>query len=533
MAIRRLTLLALALVVGASPCLARPDQAKVDKAVERGSAWVKKQQQPDGSWKDKWAHAYATGETALSLLTLLKCGTKPEDPAIAKGFDWLLEQPFKKVYEVSVSILAVEALYAPKPEKPDPANPYRTVVKKSFLNRANPRVKDWLERATAFLIASEKADGLWAYPDRDADVSNAQFALVALKSAHRLGVRVDQEVFAKSVIYFLDKQEKSGPKVADFDVPAADNPIDDVEDRKAAQKTREKLKKDGTTQERPKSSMTGRGWAYKSSWGPRGSMTAAGVASLIVCKSELENNPVYEKKFAPQVEKAIRDGCAWLADRFRADANPGAEPDWLFYWLYTLERAATLAGCEKLGSHDWYSEGADVILRSQKDDGHFEEGTKGELDGNLAGSCLALLFLKRSTVPVIERTATGVAGGGASEGQPAGGGAEPAKPAAAGEKRLGVQVEKLDDGNFAVTFRMKPSGTPSKVSVAGSFNEWNKETTPCAAGPDGVWEATVRMKAGKIAYKFVLNGSEWILDPVSKESVDDGSGNKNSSFTVG
>ncbi len=524
-----LSFLALALALAlALPVFAKPDQARIDKAVEKGTAWVKKLQKPDGSWTDKWAPAYQTGETALSLLTLLKCGTKPEDPAIQKGFGWLLEQPFKKVYEVSVSILALEALYSPKPEKPDPANPYRTIVKKSFLNKADPRIKDWLQRATAFLIASEKADGLWAYPDREADVSNAQFALVALKSARRLGVKVDQEVFAKSVVYFIETQEKTGPKVTDFDVPAADNNIDDVEDKKAAQKTREKLKKDGTTQERPKTSMTGRGWSYKTSWGPRGSMTAAGVASLIVCKSELENNPVYEKKFAAQVEKAIRDGCAWLADRFRADANPGAEPDWLFYWLYTLERAATLAGTERLGPHDWYSAGAEVILKAQKDDGHFEEGTKGELDGNLAGSCLALLFLKRSTVPVIERTATGVGGGGGNEGAAA---PDSAKPA--GDRRLGVQVEKLEDGNFAVTFRLKPTGTPSKVTVAGSFNEWNKDGTPLAAGPDGVWEATVRMKAGKFTYKFVLNGSEWILDPANKDSEDDGNGNKNSSFTIG
>lgn len=526
--IRRVTLATLVLAFLAPFVLARPDKERVDKAVDKGQAWVKKQQQPDGSWKDKWAHAYATGETALSLLTLLKCGTKPEDPAIQRGFEWLLAQPFKKVYEVSVSILAVEALYSPKPDKPDPANPYRTVVKKSFLKQADPRVKDWLQRATAYLVESEKADGLWAYPDREADVSNTQFALIALKSAHRLGVKVDQEVFAKAVVYFIDKQEKSGNRVVDFDVPAADNPIDDVEDRKAAQKTRERLKKEGTTQERPKSSMSARGWSYKASWGPRGSMTAAGVASLIVCKSELENNPVYEKKLAAQVEKSIRDGCAWLADRFRADANPGAEPDWLFYYLYTLERAATLSGCERLGAHDWYSEGAEVILKSQKDDGHFEEGTKGELDGNLAGSCLALLFLKRSTVPVIERTATGVGNEGAAAPQ---GGSDPAKPA--GEKRLGVHVEKLQDGNYAVTFRIKPATTPTSVSVAGSFNGWNKESTPLAAGPDGIWEATVRMLPAKITYKFVLNGSEWILDPANPSSEDDGHGNKNSAFTVG
>src|SRR5205807_1756569 len=100
-------------------------------------------------------------------------------------------------------------------------------------------------------------------------------------------------------------------------VPAADHPIDDVEDRKAAQKQREKLAKEGVTQERPKSPMQARGFGYKPGAGPRGSMTAAGTAALVLCKSELENNPAYEKKLAPQVERAIRDGAAWLADKFR------------------------------------------------------------------------------------------------------------------------------------------------------------------------------------------------------------------------
>jgi hypothetical protein len=529
---RRVSALALFLIifiVVAPQALARPDQGRIDKAIDKGQSWVKGLQKPEGCWKDRWASAYQTGETALSLLTLLKCGTSADDPAIQKGFDWLLAQPFKRTYEVGISILAVEALFSPKKEKPDPKTPYRTVVRKAFANKASPRVLDWLERAAAFLSGNQRPTGLWGYPDRTEDVSNAQFALLGLKSAHRLGIKVDPEIFAKSAVYFVEKQEAKGGSVTDFDVPAADNAIDDVEDRKAAQKTRERLKKEGVTQERVKNEMQARGWGYANANGPRGSMTAAGVASLIICKSELENNPAYEKKLAARADHAIRDGAAWLAYHFRADCNPGAEPDWLFYYLYTLERAGTLTGCERLGHHDWYGEGAEVILGKQKDDGHFEEGTKGELDGPLAGSCMALLFLKRSTVPVIERTATGVEG--AQPGDD--GNVNPAAGGAKGDKKPGIQVEKLDDGNFAVTFRIRPPGTPGKVSVAGSFNGWDKDATPCAAGPDGTYEATVRMKAGKITYKFVLNGNEWILDPASTTSEDDGNGNKNSAFTVG
>jgi glycosidase len=69
------------------------------------------------------------------------------------------------------------------------------------------------------------------------------------------------------------------------------------------------------------------------------------------------------------------------------------------------------------------------------------------------------------------------------------------------------------------------------VSVAGTFNNWDKGATPMHA--DGRhWSATVSSLAGKIQYKFVLNGSDWILDPKNPNKFDDGNGNSNSLLTV-
>ena len=379
-AARTLPSVAIALAAFASlapAAWAKPDKARVDKAVEKGSAWVKSRQNTDGSWHDRWNKdsAYPTGESAVALLALLKCGVAPDDAAINKGFEWLLEQPLKKVYEVSISILALEARYAPKPAEPDPNHPFRTLARKDFMKHAGGREKDWLARAASFLVTNQKASGLWAYPMPDADVSNTQFALLALKSAHRLGIAVPKEVWLGSLWYLVAQQEKSGNKIASFDVPAADGPIDDVEDRKAAAAARAK---ESAAHPKTATGCEARGWAYKPGQSPRGSMTAAGVASLVVIKSELEGIPAYEKKLAPDVDRSIRDGCAWLADRFKMGENPGAGNDWLFYYLYTLERAGTLTGCDLLGSHKWYDEGADFILGTQKDDGHFEEPSKQE-----------------------------------------------------------------------------------------------------------------------------------------------------------
>src|SRR2546421_3470217 len=103
------------LAVLAPPAWAGPSKERVDKAVDKGASWIKGRQNSDGSWHDRWNkdNAYPVGESAISLLALLKCGVATDDPAIKKGFEWLLEQPFKKTYEVSISILALEAYFSP------------------------------------------------------------------------------------------------------------------------------------------------------------------------------------------------------------------------------------------------------------------------------------------------------------------------------------------------------------------------------------------------------------------------------------
>ncbi|MER3496154.1 MAG: hypothetical protein C4320_04735, partial [Armatimonadota bacterium] len=67
---------------------------------------------------------------------------------------------------------------------------------------------------------------------------------------------------------------------------------------------------------------------------------------------------------------------------------------------------------------------------------------------------------------------------------------------------------------------------------AGTFNGWNKETTPMKLAADGrTWSTTVRLPYGKHQYKFVRNGDDWITDPNAKVE-DDGNGHQNSVLLV-
>jgi len=531
----RPTAAALALTLTLAGGGAAATGSEVDAAVDRGIAWLKSRQQADGSFPGRWAgEGYRTGETALALLTLLKGGVAPDDPAIARGFAWLEAQPLQRTYEVSVSILALEARFTPPPERSiRDEDPLASQIRKRFKRAAPARDQRWLQSAVSFLLRTQHDGGLWKYPGYgDPDLSNAQFAVLALAAAERMGLEVPKEPYLGIVAWLLDRQETSGPQVASFPVPAADRPIHGLHDRRAERLRRERERKrarrGGGSRTRaggdPSDLETGtrqpmhaRGWGYHASAGPRGSMTAAGLACLVVAKAALEAHPRYEEQLGPRVDRALRDGAAWLADRFRVDRHPGAEPDWLFYYLYTLERAGTLLAVDRFGPRRWYEEGADVILGHQQADGRITADTGGESDGELAGTCLALLFLKRSTVPVVERVQTG----GDDGAKPAGGRAGAAS---------GPTFAARPDGRVDVTLRL-PAGPGRRAAVAGSWNGWDPAATPMTDAGEGRYAVTVTLAPGRYTYKFVVDG-EWRPDPAAPASEPDGFGGENSVLEV-
>ncbi len=85
-----------------------------------------------------------------------------------------------------------------------------------------------------------------------------------------------------------------------------------------------------------------------------------------------------------------------------------------------------------------------------------------------------------------------------------------------------------------VTFRYQPViGGVNAVSVAGSFNGWNATANPLAdADKDGIWSATFELPAGRIEYKFVVNGDQWFTDDNAVETSSDGFGGQNAVATL-
>jgi hypothetical protein len=386
-------LLALAAPVAAEPI-------DTERAIAHAVGWLKKRQNKDGSFRGPFKKQYKTGETALCLLALLKGGVDAKDPRIERGFEWLLDQPMQTTYEVSITILALEALHTPKPHaSAQESTPLSTQIRRGFKRNAQKRQRDFVRGACKWLVKRQTKDGVWAYPEKEADLSNSQFALLALKAGGRMGAAIPSRTYRRTLERLLAWQEEEGPVVKAFLVPAADHSIQGLADRRQGTRVR------GQKTESSRRAMQARGWSYRPKHSKaRASMTAAALAMLVICKSELEAKEGFAKH-AGDTDRALRDGAAWLAKYFSVEWHPGVKKrEWLLYWLYSLERAGSLLALERFGEHDWYAAGSRRVLSLQKD-GRILHDTRWDC-GDVASTCLGVLFLRRSTVPVVPRVVT-------------------------------------------------------------------------------------------------------------------------------
>jgi len=71
----------------------------------------------------------------------------------------------------------------------------------------------------------------------------------------------------------------------------------------------------------------------------------------------------------------------------------------------------------------------------------------------------------------------------------------------------------------------------SKVSLAGSFNNWSDKKTPLKKNTKKQWEKEVPLKPGSYEYKFVVDGN-WINDPANDNLAWNDFGTQNSIINI-
>lgn len=303
-------------------------EVRVNRAIDRGVEWLKKEQQADGSWGHTGTDEFRRGTAALGFLTLIKSGVREGDPAIQKCLHYFSGPPeFDRTYSTGVELMAWEALKRGKVDL--------------------PRVQagaQWL------MEHRDRSSKLWAYPHGDVDLSNTQYAILGLHAAARMGVKIPPEFLLESILAVAKRH-----------------------------------------QERQGGSFTYRDPADFGT----GSMTVAAITDLRIAAIALKGYGPYEARRA-ELESIEKSAFAWLERNYRIDANPtnntgrGFMRPWQHYYLYGLERACSLAGKPKLGTHAWYPEGAEHLVSTQDE--------KGAWKGEFPTTCFALLFLKRATL---------------------------------------------------------------------------------------------------------------------------------------
>lgn len=160
----------------------------MNRAIDRGAAFLKTAQKPDGAWSDGRNDRFESGVAALGFLTLIKSGVGESDPAMQRclrRFDGF--RGYERTYSTGVLLMAFEAL------------------KRGDRDKANAEAgAKWLREHR------DEASKLWAYPDVEVDLSNTQYALLGLHAASRMGVALPKEFLMETVSAVLKLQQREG-----------------------------------------------------------------------------------------------------------------------------------------------------------------------------------------------------------------------------------------------------------------------------------------------------------------------------------
>ncbi|MCY2934086.1 MAG: DUF4159 domain-containing protein [Planctomycetota bacterium] len=324
-------------------------QEDVERSIREGIRFLKSRQKADGSWSQPGFEQHNTGVTSLVTLALLTAGEDPKLAQIQKALAYLRQyraEDLDSVYAVSLQTMA---LAAAEPE----ADKVRLTANVQWLENAQIKPNDRISWA-----------GTWSYTGKktsQGDNSNTQYALLGLNAASEVGIPVRPEVWKLARDYWTQTQTRSG------------------------------------------------GWAYTpSSTGETGSMTCAGISSMII--TGLRRYQGTERLLGDRIEgcgaggfdRRVQAGIDWLSNRFTVRANPGSPVGiWRYYYLYGVERAGRLSGTRYFGKNDWYREGARELVAEQDRLQGFWRGSDNIEKDPLIATSFALLFLAKGRTPVL------------------------------------------------------------------------------------------------------------------------------------
>jgi squalene-hopene/tetraprenyl-beta-curcumene cyclase len=122
----------------------------------RAIAYIKAQQEPDGSWYGRWGVNYIYGVWS-ALIALNMAGESPDQPAIRRAIRWLHQIQNQDGGFGEATDDYIYHRYAPAGK----SVPSQTAWALMALTAAGQGQSDSARRAAAWLSEAQQADGLW------------------------------------------------------------------------------------------------------------------------------------------------------------------------------------------------------------------------------------------------------------------------------------------------------------------------------------------------------------------------------------
>jgi squalene-hopene/tetraprenyl-beta-curcumene cyclase len=137
--------------------LARIDRPQDRAALKRGIAYLRKEQEADGSWFGRWGTNYIYGTWSV-VMALAEAGVSANDPALRRAVEW-----FKNRQNDDGGWGESNDSYA-KRSVPMESTPYQTAWALLALIAAGEAGTDAVRRGIDHLLRTQQADGLWSHP---------------------------------------------------------------------------------------------------------------------------------------------------------------------------------------------------------------------------------------------------------------------------------------------------------------------------------------------------------------------------------
>lgn len=331
------------------PVLCRGEELNRDhllSAVRGGRRELVDRQLENGAFPADGFLTHPLGTTCLATLALIKTSTTENDPAVRLALKSIRSQPWSeanRTHEIALGIMVLVC-------------------------NGHPDDLPLIEQLTRRLVETQTTHGGWTHQIGlpEGDLSISYFALLALREATRVGVKIPPSVFEQAQHHWLALQNADGGWF-DFAFERGDGAEGRYTDA---------------------STFTA---------------TLAGITALATCRQMLQLEPGAEAATAADCPHAlVRDEASQRALNWLQTSRPPglksqrSEKSAMAFHLYGLELCNRMRGPLHPREREWYLEGARSLLASRNPRTGVWEGTN-----DVIATSHALLYLSVEIAPAL------------------------------------------------------------------------------------------------------------------------------------